>query len=651
MIHQLNFFISESDNETSSSGTQIELNSKHITVHQTSSEESDTEERRTASLGDLSKFEKPTLPTTMVHSQNGTLERAQSLEISEGSANVPSKITPKKRKAIPETENSEYKEPRLSMDLSNLDTLQRGRLKSSYEWGNLEDAIYDNMNGSGDTDDDMDESKKESSMIAHVLNAADNVDKRESIVKSIQMNGDVKTKESNKKAEAFSISWDQDENEVEEIPSNLEDTLKHFIETESRNGFHDKAEGNGFNNYGFSDEHISISPVHFRSSNHHVENNHDKSVKANDSDQIKIINYGTNMPDDVKVTRYPFGSLERPKSDVFKKLASQMSGEDISTKTITTTSTSKTTIKPETSPTLTNLTYSDMQPISLTMIEQEENDLTESSQMSPIFSSDGKGVNSISISSMEVKIRPDSRKDVLPGMLGRENIVTINADGSQPSSIIMIDDEKLDFTLQKLDDETKPFASNSQKDEVIIIESLSSKKLPESPTGAKEDTKTFVTEIRVQTPNDELLDDDIDKDDLEALIEAALKNDTSALKCESPVPAYESLEKSKSPSPTEREYIPRNVEMKFSTSTYESPQRHFEKRHSHIDQIRSAFEKNHSSEIPVLIRKTSNPTTPVQRTSPSKIPVFNSKSNDGSPKNGGVTVTSIKNSSRNPSGK
>lgn len=601
------------------------------------------------------------VPTTMVHSQNGTLERAQSLEMSEGSANVQTKITPKKRKAIPEIESAEFKEPRLSMDLSNLDTLQRGRLKSSYEWGNLEDAIYDNMNGSGHSDDDMDESKKDSSMITHVLNAADNIDKRSSVdsgIKSPQMNGDGNAKAINKKkSEAFSISWDdKDENEIEEIPSNLEDTLKHFIETESRNGFHDKAEDSNFNNYAFKDEHISISPVHFKGSNHKNETNAEKSVKANDSDQIKIINYGTNMPDDVKVSRYPFGSLERPKSDVFKKLANQLSGEDVTTKTITSNSTSKTTIKPESPPTVTNLGYSDLQPISLTMIEQGgENGLIESSQMSPVFSSDGKGVNSISISSMEVKIRPESRKDVLPGMLGRENIVTINADGSQPSSIIMIDDEKLDFTLQKLDDDAKPFANNAQKDEVIIIESLSSKKLPESQASAKnEDAKTFVTEIRVQTPNDELLDDEIDKDDLEALIEAALKNDTSALKCESPLPAYESIEKSKSPSPTEREYIPRNVEMKFSTSTYESPQRHFEKRHSHIDQIRSAFEKNHSSEIPVLIRKTSNPSTPStpgQRTSPSKIPVFHSKSNDGSAKNGSVSVTSIKNSSRNPSGK
>lgn len=599
----------------------------------------------------------------MVHSENGTLERAQSLEITEGSTNIQPKITPKKRKAIPEIESTEYKEPRLSMDLSNLDTLQRGRLKSSYEWGNLEDAIYDNMNGSGHSDDDIDESQKDSSMVTHVLNAADNIDKRGNVEPtpkpSTQMNGDANIRPINKKkAEAFSISWNKDESEVEEIPSNLEDTLKHFIETESRNGFHDnKGDSNGFTNYAFKDEHISISPVHFNGSNHKAESIQDKSIKANDSDQIKIINYGTNMPDDVKVSRYPFGSLERPKSDVFKKIANQVSVEDISTKTtVTTNSTSKTTIKPETSPTISNRnSYSDMQPISLTMIEQGvENDLVESSQMSPVFSSDvNSGVNSISISSMEVKIRPDSRKDVLPGMLGRENIVTINADGSQPSSIIMIDDEKLDFTLQKLEDDTKPFANNAQKDEVIIIESLSSKKLFEPQASAKDDAKTFVTEIRVQTPNEELLDD-IDKDELEALIEAALKNDTSVLKCESPLPAYESIEKSKSPSPTEREYIPRNVEMKFSTSTYESPQRHFEKRHSHIDQIRSAFEKNHSSEIPVLIRKTSNPSnpsTPGQRTSPSKIPVFHSKSNDGSAKNGSVSVTSIKNSSRNPSGK
>lgn len=41
---------------------------------------------------------------------------------------------------------------------------------------------------------------------------------------------------------------------------------------------------------------------------------------VNKTDQTKIFNYDTNIPDDIKVIRYPFGSLERPKSDVLKKL-------------------------------------------------------------------------------------------------------------------------------------------------------------------------------------------------------------------------------------------------------------------------------------------------------------------------------------------
>ena len=42
--------------------------------------------------------------------------------------------------------------------------------------------------------------------------------------------------------------------------------------------------------------------------------------EVNKTDQTKIFNYDTNIPDDIKVIRYPFGSLERPKSDVLKKL-------------------------------------------------------------------------------------------------------------------------------------------------------------------------------------------------------------------------------------------------------------------------------------------------------------------------------------------
>ena len=130
--------------------------------------------------------------------------------------------------------------------------------------------------------------------------------------------------------------------------------------------------------------------------------------------------------------------------------------------------------------------------------------------------------------------------------------------------------------------------------------------------------------------------------------------------------------------------IPRNTEIKFTTSTYESSSspkingggaaNNGERRHSaHVDQIRSNFEKNQNSDIPVPVRKSSIPTL---KLSPSKIPVFNSNGNGsaggssqtspptqrfsltskspsptGHRSAAGVTLNSIKNSARHPSGK
>lgn len=658
-------------------------------------------------------------------SRNETLERAQSLEITDGSTQLSQKLTPKKRKAPTSTEleTSEFnKEPRL-MDLSDLDTLQRGRLKSAYEWGNLEDAIYDAHHDSENDDDDETKANGsasnislDSSMVKQVMAAADQIvkEKNQAVTKEIDdlvtnvlvVQETFKTHENEvvtkPASESINISWDSTNENIKntitnkvDLPKSLENSIKQFIETESTtNGFHDnpKREMNDSGSsidYKYSyktAEHTTKSPIHFQfkskdftdsDSRHTVENNNLHNNGGGEHDQVKIINYGTNMPDDVKVSRYPFGSLERPKSDVLKKiLAQQITTDDLSRSV--TNSTSKTTIKPSESVksnvTMIDNNYSEMQPISLTFSSgiggQIESDLTESSQISPVFSSDLQGINSINISSMEVNVGPDAKKN----NHNIENVVTINTDGtSQPSSIILIDDEKLDFTLRTLDEDAKPFNIKSvPNDEVIIIESLSSKKIIE-PSNIKrnDDVKTsFITEIQVQTPKEtETIDlienttinfnnDDIN--DLEAPITAASQRITP--------------EKNQN----EGEYIPRNSEIKFTTSTYESPQslKHFDtKRHSQIDQIRSNFEKSHSSsEIPVPIRKTSIPS--LQRTSPSKIPVFNStkissnssnssyssnssindismnKQNGNSPNNRiSVSVTSIKNSSRNPSGK
>lgn len=737
-------------------------------------------------------------------SRTGTLERAQSLEITE--TPMSAKITPKKRKApMNETDDSaEFKEPRLSADLNaNMDSLQRVRLKSAYEWGKLEDAIYDTHNGTNNADDkpeaqqDSDDESLNTTVIRQVITVADRNGGTEGIddehkIKQMSMVIDDKnatgtTEErissterisssivvlpepiqngslthASKQFDRFNIGWDSmernggvgnDLHSVAELSSsrNLDDTIKTFLEIEARNGaiekvlstIHTRTEQQPPSS-------VNISPVHFQYKSEDVysenKDHHPDSLQMEldcEIEQIKIINYGTNMPDDVKVTRYPFGSLERPKSDVLKKLISQQLGDETMPLPVvkpTTNGVSTTTI-------LSTDSYTMDQPISRSIISSNQigttnNDsvLTESnSQLSPVYSSDGQGVNSINISSMDVNIctaadvvSPTTRNDFNPSSQ-HENIVTISTDRSQPSSIIMIDDEKLDFTMRTLDEDTvttsaKRFSLSptskstvTTNDEVIIIESLSSKKMPETlvttisnnmSSGATASTqsdetltspKTFVTEICVQTPNsnetpalshcnvvpDELADEELISNTTPPLTPTtkmsssiittdhiAGENRQSMADIESHTSLPSSTAITATDSLNNEEHIPRNSEIRFTTSTYESPNRVVDKRHSsHIDQIRSAFERNHNSEIPVPVRKTS---TSSLRASPSKIPVFNSTStkvsllptlgannnnslhgssdnlakNNGSINRVSVSVTSIKNSSRNPSGK
>lgn len=722
------FFCLDSDAELNGKGAkQIELNSKHITVHQASEED---EERRTASLGDLSKLEFNACPSGN-RSNNGTLERAQSLEITDpnNQLNAAGKVTPKKRKAqlTEQVEETDYKEPRLSEPiLENLETLQAGRLKSAYEWGNLEDAIYDGKDKIRNTSDT--ESNEASStpqkklsassmdMMSEVLAAADKFDREINDIKLTDVMSEVSKIDFDvvpkiEKTEMFT--------EIDMTTQLIDDT-KRFIDAETKNGTFLEKPMNGMTHF-HDDEldyenvpkNIKISPVtvHMNGADNHVND-------AVESDQIKNIHFDANMPDDVKVSRYPLANIvDRPKSEVLKQLiAQQLPEEQIKV-------TNGITLNDEplnidtviTSSTTTMTTFNDGSPISLTLGNHHESDLTESSQISPVFSSDGQGVNSISISSNESPT-PTS----VPFLLKtNDNVVTITTEDSQPSSIIMIEDENINFTLRTLDDETPkmvttttttvvqttppaPAARKSiaaSKDEVFIIESLSSKKVHDSmlPISNGKDsnavpanngkpptqTKNFVTEIRVANSKDKQMN----AKNLSKSVEGTPKKHSPPMTPRKTAPATthnNNNNNGEKPVIVEEEYIPRNSEIRFTTSTYQSPRPSInndnkQSRHSHIDQIRSTFERSHTSEIPVPIRKISTPSTPppqshhnnnnqttpttVQRVSPptpSKIPVFNSqKSSDNLLKNssGGsqnanrVSVTSIKNSSRNPSGK
>ncbi|GAB0099491.1 formin-J-like [Sergentomyia squamirostris] len=560
----------DSDVEAESS-SHIELTANHITVHQLSDEE---EGRRTASLGDLSKIEGTKSPTGG-RSNTATLERAQSLEITEQPA---APVTPKKRKA-PAIDVDIFieKEPRLSLDMGGGMEALRGRLKSANEWGNLEDAIYSikdtDENHSSDTEslnrsEDGQKPTDNGSMNSMMKDIMAVADKFESESREIAEN-DVPKKTMDQllkeKLEEAQAALNDD--------SDLIPLVKPAIP--KRSSIDSSTVRNGSN--ALREDNVTYTPINVAD------------------------NFGTNVPDDVKVSRYPFGSLERPKSDVLKKLLAQkITFEERENNPVNRTTM---TILPDE-----QLIENEPQPISLTLIGGGiESDKTESSQISPVYSSDNMGVNSINISSMDIPVQMDNNTAHLTRILpDADNVVTISTDASQPSSIIMIDDECLDFTLQTPPPERTPSPVPQEEE-------------PDMDTNSLENTssdtiKTFITEIRVATPDE--------------------KNHS------------------------QEDNFPRNSEIKFTTSTYESPNKvTAEKRISQIEQIRSNFEKSHSqSEIPVPVRKSSIPTL---KLSPSKIPVFNSKSQEGGqpaqPRTNNnkvsVSVTSIKNSARHPSGK
>lgn len=407
-------------------------------MHQISEEDVDNEGRRTASLGDLSKLEFSTCPNGN-RSNTGTLERAQSLEISDPTnAAVGTKVTPKKRKAVldDELEEVDFKEPRLSEPIiENLDALQAGRLKSAYEWGNLEDAIYDCKGKDGkisDTDsvDNGTPQKKMSTtsidMMTEVLAAADKFD-REVIDIELRdvLADDVVEEEIKEKplvAERTSVTWYRNQAIADE--AKLIDETQRFLKAEVQNGI------------------LSVEPCNKTDNENHV--NIEDAVTENgntiddniESDRVKIINSEADVLADAKLTSYPFGSLERPKSEVLKKLIAQQSPAS---------TTSTTTI------------ISNGAPLTVERITTSaDSDLTEPIQISPVFSSDGHGVNSISISSNASAPVTDSLTLSQPIVsMSADHIVTISTDESQPSSIILIEDENINFTLRTLEDEKK----------------------------------------------------------------------------------------------------------------------------------------------------------------------------------------------------
>ncbi|CAH2098760.1 unnamed protein product [Euphydryas editha] len=291
--------------------TTIELNNSDITIHSsplndtgrsTSDDTSllDENERKAASLGDLSRFElraKTSKPST------GTLERAQSLDISADDAVQiqESTLSPKKRKAMSVVETTFFdsgtedvlpemidadkgivlkqKEPRLSLNIAKtsamegLNTFQRNRLKKASEFGNLEDAIVKGSNSS------MESSKHGS---------------QEIVVRKSQNN--------------LNLTQESEEHETSDHLARriMDENLKVHLKLVSEFA-KSTTDGGNASSSDNSQESVNTSTG--------TEN------KPGKYEEKLTMSYDTNIPDDMKVSRSSYvNSLERPKSEMMKKL-------------------------------------------------------------------------------------------------------------------------------------------------------------------------------------------------------------------------------------------------------------------------------------------------------------------------------------------
>lgn len=547
----------------------------------------------------------------------------------------------------------------------NSEALQTTRLKSSYEWGNLEDAIYDGKERLKNQIFDKKISNSSMDMMSEVLAAADKFDY------DIQLSDDDLSKFE------FELSKTIDSNGTnsytEPLPQRMKDESASYNVSQKSNDLLDAHEA-----MEMQKEHVETEMPESTSTiqSVNIQSTDIKSPKAlnleiSDMDNVtETTSINTNslsetieidVDNDAKVSKYVLSNIERPKSEVLKKLILHHSPEEVFES-----GTDGTSFLQNVSTDLMGesvIDITEMEPTILLSPRTVSN--MNECQTSPIFSSDFQGVSNISIPSTDSN--SFNEQQISPFFKNSDNkSLIVGADISQASSITM-EDEQINFKIQTVSHvaetdsamSTKP----SFKNEVFIVESLSSKKqdsLLQAGNGnsySKSPTRGFVTEVRFPNSNK-------DKQMNE-------KNFSKSLEVHNE--DYDSMKKSTSISNTncsfesqsvivQEDYIPRNSEIQFTTSTYQSP-RQFEKRSSQIDQIRSNFERSHTSEIPVPIRKMSTSSTPppsshsanMTRVSPSKIPVFTSQKSSDNLRNSGsmnrVSITSIKNSSRNPSGK
>lgn len=516
--------------------TMIELNSSDITIHSSPTNDSDNamgdmddNERKATSLGDLSRLEPA--DKSMKPSQ-GTLERAQSLDITSEDTKITANekhAPPMKRKSNSVFDGSYYednsddapldssdnvnqalghsKEPRLSLNISNismegLNTFQRNRLKKASEWGNLEDAILLKKDLTGSTNS----GSSEMATSAENLNQTD-VSGKIMIAKALDDENTKLNSEINKLRLVSSTVVGESVEKAVVKTNELQDNLR--IQTPALDNEMTHA----------PKEVLKISPdiavtsttsfekttvvkpeVQIRTKQMHVESydtrpNFEIGTYISDSsnkyktdntvvgssrmspkleDKLTMI-YDTNIPDDIKVSRHTLvSSLERPKSDLMKKLLAQnpalsagidKSGNDLQTdveKNEQISSGTSTiegnysehlndTLDPKASNATTFTLLNQPDIVNLKIKQNSGKMLTESDDLSKAETDFISNINIIGATSKNEASKinfhfdssfPATTPEKAPArsfFSTNDNIVTISTDGSQPSSIITIE--------------------------------------------------------------------------------------------------------------------------------------------------------------------------------------------------------------------
>jgi hypothetical protein len=278
----------------------------------------------------------------------------------------------------------------------------------------------------------------------------------------------------------------------------------------------------------------------------------------------------------------------------------------------------------------------------------------------------------------------------------KDNVVTITTD-SQPSSIQYIDDVKLDFNMQVLNDferdDDKIILKDDFKPKIVEAEikeklngnhmdaaaeinnnnvSKTTISLENGVQQQQQQMSKFLTEIVFKSAaDDSAIDDMTTSEETATLTSSTMSNASSESSSTSPpiMTSTKTLTLTNVPLSTanfiknerrhiEKNFVPHNNDIKFTSTVQENSSQSLSNHHSNsihhrepakrmsqIEQIRQNFEKSatqNSSEtsIPIPVARRSSAPLNIQKTTPSKIPVFNKKTSPTGRTNGNKAMSS-----------